>query len=140
MISNRGRSSDRPSSRSSIVGRPGASQESGDACSPPPPGPPSSTTAFGSGGLLTLTLRGKAMDGLEEQQERTRPQLFHRALKSGRTDAAFQQRQQAGGAPSRRAPSVSLFTTNRLPTRAPGSVNPQRHVPTPPYSSPQAVQ
>ena len=55
----------------------------------PPPGPPSSTTAFACGGLLTLTLRGKAMDGLEEQQERNRPHLFHRAWKTGETDAGF---------------------------------------------------
>jgi hypothetical protein len=85
---------------------------------------------------LTLTLRGKAMDGFEAQQERTRPQLSHRALKSGRTDAAFQHRQQAGGAPSRSVRSVFLFTTNRVP----GSVTPQNHVSIPPYSSPQAVQ
>ncbi len=35
------------------------------------------------------------MDGFEAQQERIRPQLSHRALKTGGTDAGFQQRQQA---------------------------------------------
>src|SRR5574341_166392 len=68
------------------------------------------TTTLGSGGLLTLTLRGKAMDGLEEQQGRTRPQLSHRAWKPGGTDAVFPQRQQAGGAPSRGFTRSRLFS------------------------------
>ena len=63
---------------------------------------------------MTLTLRGKAMDGPEEQQVRTRPQLSHRALKTGGTDAGFQQRQQAGGAPSRGFAGSRLFPTNGL--------------------------
>src|SRR5437762_1956185 len=50
---------------------------------PPPPAPPSSRTAPCSDGPLTLTLRGKAVDDLEAQQERTRPQLSHRAWKTG---------------------------------------------------------
>ena len=58
---------------------------------PPPPAPPSSTTALGCGGLLTLTLRGKAMDGFEEQQERNRPQLSPPSLETRRTDAGFPQ-------------------------------------------------
>jgi hypothetical protein len=66
-------------------------------------------TAFEPGGLLTLTLRGKAADGFEVQQERNRPQLFHRAWKPGDTDAGFPQRQQAGGAPSQGQRSISLI-------------------------------
>ena len=110
MTSKLGRPSGRPRSRSSILGHPGASLETGEPVFPPPPGPPSSTTAFRSGGLLTLTLRGKAMDGSEEQQERNRPQLFHRAWKTGERMPVFHERQQAGGAPLRRARSISLFT------------------------------
>jgi hypothetical protein len=41
--------------------------------------------------LLTLTLRGKAMDGFEEQQERNRPQLSPPSLGNRRTDAGFPQ-------------------------------------------------
>lgn len=89
MRSKRGRPSGRPTSRSSIVGHPGASPEKAGTAFPPPPGPPSSTTALGCGGLLTLTLRGKAMDGFEEQQERNRPQLSPPSLENRRNGCRF---------------------------------------------------
>jgi len=107
------------------------------------PRPPSSTTALGSGGLLTLTLRGKAADGLEEQQERTRPQLFHRAWKTGDTDAGFPQ------APTGRRRSVvrcSLglsFSTNERTTSGVRTwegidfVHCCRRLSTPPGTSPE---
>jgi len=87
--SKRGRPSGRPTSRSSILGHPGASPEKAGTAFPPPPGPPSSTTALGCGGLLTLTLRGKAMDGFEEQQERNRPQLSPPSLENRRNGCRF---------------------------------------------------
>lgn len=112
MTSKLGRPLGRPRSRSPILGHPGASLETSEPVLPLPPAPPSSATALRSGGLLTLTLRGKAMDGFEEQQERNRPQLFHRAWKTGEQMPVFHERQQAVGAPSCRARSISLFTTN----------------------------
>lgn len=84
-----GRPLGRPTSRSSSLGHPGASPEKAGTAFPPPPGPPSSTTAFGCGGLLTLTLRGKAMDGFEEQQERNRPQLSPPSLENRRNGCRF---------------------------------------------------
>ena len=78
-----------------------------------PPAPPPQRTALGCGGLLTLTLRGKAMDGFEEQQERNRPQLSHRAWKTGERMPVSHERQQAGGAPSRGVRSVSPFPNER---------------------------
>jgi hypothetical protein len=107
-----GRPLGRPRSRAAFLGHPGASPEKAGPAFPPPPGPPSSTTALGCDGLLTLTLRGKAMDGLEEQQEQNRPQLCPPSLENRRTDAGFPQRQQAGGAPSRGFARPLLFTTN----------------------------
>ena len=89
MRSKRGRPSGRPTSRSSILGHPGASPEKAGAAFPPPPDPPSSTTGLGCGGLLTLTLRGKAMDGFEEQQERNRPQLSPPSLENRRNGCRF---------------------------------------------------
>ena len=83
-----------PWSTASILGHPGASPRSTGAGFSSSPRSPLLPTARGSGGLLTLTLRGKAMDGFEEQQGRTRPQLSHRAWKAGGTDAGFPQRQQ----------------------------------------------
>jgi hypothetical protein len=65
------------------------------------------------GGLLTLTHRGKAVDGSEVQQGRTRPQLSHRAWKPGDTAAGFPQRQQAGNASSRNRPSISFRPNQR---------------------------
>ena len=93
-----------------------------------PPAPPPQRTALGCGGLLTLTLRGKAMDGFEEQQERNRPQLSPPSLENRRTDAGFPQRQQAGGAPSRGFARPLLFTTNgtynRQQSDAGNTINP----------------
>ncbi len=109
MSSKLGRPSGRPRRRASLLGHPGTFAGEGWACFPSSPGPPPPRTALGCGGLLTLTLRGKAMDGLEEQQERNRPQLSPPSLENRRTDAGFPQRQQAGGAPSRGVRSVSLF-------------------------------
>ena len=95
MTTKSGRPSGRPSSFALILGHLGASPEGSEPGFSSSPRPPLLQTARGSGGLLTLTLRGKAADGLEEQQERTRPQLSHRAWKTGWTDAGFPQRQQA---------------------------------------------
>ena len=128
MSSKIGRPLGRPRSRASFLGHPGASPEKAGPAFPPPPAPPSSTTALGCDGLLTLTLRGKAMDGLEEQQERNRPQLSPPSLENRRTDAGFPQRQQAGGAPSRGFARPLLFTTNgtynRQQSDAGNTINP----------------
>jgi hypothetical protein len=86
-----GRPLGRPRRRASLLGHPGTSAGEGWPCFPPPPGPPSSTNGLRCGGLLTLTLRGKAMDGFEEQQERNRPQLSPPSLENRRTDAGFPQ-------------------------------------------------
>ena len=115
-----GRPSDRPSSRSSILGHPGASSQSVGLVFLLPPGLPPPTTALGGGGLLTLTLRGKAMDGLEAQQERNRPQLSHRAWKTGPTEAGLPQ------APTGRRRSVAgcslgLFSSPRTEHTIDGS-------------------
>lgn len=99
--------------RSSIVGHPGAFLKSGGGRFSSSPRSPLLQTARGGGGLLTLSLRGKVMDGLEEQQGRTRPQLFHRALKTGGTDAGFQHRQQTA-ALRRVASVVSSLPTNGM--------------------------
>ena len=128
MSSKIGRPLGRPRSRASFLGHPGASPENAGPAFPPPPAPPSSTTALGCDGLLTLTLRGKAMDGLEEQQERNRPQLSPPSLENRRTDAGFPQRQQPGGAPSRGFARPLLFTTNgtynRQQSDAGNTINP----------------
>ena len=74
---------------------------------------PSSPTERGSGGLLTLTLRGKAMDGVEAQQERNRPQLSYRAWETGARTPVSHKRQQAGGAPAHGLRSVSSVHNQR---------------------------
>jgi hypothetical protein len=108
---------------------------------PPPPAPPSSTTAFGGGGPLTLTLRGKAMDGFEAQQERTRPQLCPPSLENRRNGCRFSTSVNRPAALRRGPPARSLSSPRtEMTTRAPGSVIPQSHVSIPPYSNPQAVQ
>lgn len=89
MRSKLGRPSGRPRSRSSLLGHPAASPEKAKPLFPPPPAPPSSKTAPRSGGLLTLTLRGKAMDGFEEQQEQNRPQLSPPSLENRRNGCRF---------------------------------------------------
>ena len=53
------------------------------------------------------------MDGFEGKQERNRPQLCPPSLENRRPDAGFSQHQQAGGAPSRFARSLSFQTTEQ---------------------------
>ena len=91
MTSTLGRPLGRPRSRASLLGHPGTSAGEGWPVFLLPPVPPPPRTALWCGGLLTLTLRGKAMDGFEEQQERTRPQLSPPSLENRRTDAGFPQ-------------------------------------------------
>ena len=109
MRSKLGRPLGRPRWRASLLGHSGTSPQRGGPVFLLPPVPPPPGTALGCGGLLTLTLRGKAMDGFEEQQELNRPQLYPPSLENRQTDAGFPQRQQAGGAPPRGVRSVSLF-------------------------------
>ena len=89
MSSKPGRPSSRPSWRASLLGHSGTSPQRGGSVLLLPPAPPPPRAALGCGGLLTLTLRGKAMDGFEEQQERNRPQLCPPSLENRRTDAGF---------------------------------------------------
>ncbi len=89
MSSKPGRPLGRARSRASFLGHSGASPERGGSVFLLPPPPPPPPTAFGGDGLLTLTLRGKAMDGFEEQQEQTRPQLCPPSLENRRPDAGF---------------------------------------------------
>jgi hypothetical protein len=84
-----GRPSGRPRWRASFLGHSETSLESGGPVFLLPPVPPPPPTALGGDGLLTLTLRGKAMDGFEAQQERNRPQLCPPSLENRRTDAGF---------------------------------------------------
>jgi hypothetical protein len=84
-----GRPLGRPRSRASFLGHPGTSPERGGPVFLLPPVPPPPRTALGCGGLLTLTLRGKAMDGFEEQQERNRPQLCPPSLENRRNGCRF---------------------------------------------------
>jgi len=86
-----GRPLGRPRWRASFLGHSGTSPERAGPAFLLPPAPPPPPTALGCGGLLTLTLRGKAMDGFEEQQERNRPQLSPPSLENRRTDAGFPQ-------------------------------------------------
>ena len=91
MTSKLGRPLGRPRCRASFLRHSGTSPERGGPVFLLPPVPPPPGTALGCGGLLTLTLRGKAMDGFEEQQERNRPQLSPPSLENRRTDAGFPQ-------------------------------------------------
>jgi hypothetical protein len=86
-----GRPLGRPRSRASFLGHPGPSPQRRRPAFLLPPVPPPPRTALGCGGLLTLTLRGKAMDGFEDQQGRNRPQLSPPSLGNRRTDAGFPQ-------------------------------------------------
>jgi hypothetical protein len=103
------RSSGRP--RSSNVEHPGASWERHEVAFPSSPRSPHLPTALGGEGLLTLTLRGKAVDGFEAQQERNRPQLSHRAWKAGKRPPASHKRQQA--AALRRGAFARSFSSQR---------------------------
>ena len=89
MSSKLGRPLGRPRSRAAFLGHPGTSPERGGPVFLLPPVPPPPRTALGCGGLLTLTLRGKAMDGFEEQQERNRPQLSPPSLENPANGCRF---------------------------------------------------
>lgn len=89
MSSKLGRPLGRPRWRASLLGDSGTSPERGGPVFLLPPAPPPPGTALGCGGLLTLTLRGKAMDGFEEQQDRNRPQLCPPSLGNRRNGCRF---------------------------------------------------
>jgi len=112
VISTTGRPLGRPRCRSLFLRHSGMPMKRGEPSSLLPPAPPPPRTALGGGDLLTLTLRGKAMDGFEEQHERNRPQLCPPSLENRQTDAGFPQ------APTGRRRSVAgrslgLFLSRR---------------------------
>jgi hypothetical protein len=125
-----GRPLGRPRSRASFLGHPGTFAGEGWVRFPPPPRPPSSTNGARGGGLLTLTLRGKAMDGFEEQQERNRPQLSPPSLENRRTDAGFPQASTGRRrSVAERSLGLSFQTTQTLATQSTRPLNRGRLTP-----------
>jgi hypothetical protein len=119
-----GRPLGRPRGRASLLGHPGTSAKEEVPLFSSSPRAPLLPERSGYGGLLTLTLRGKAMDGLEAQQERNRPQLCPPSLENRRTDAGFPQastgrRRSVAG----RSLGLSFQTTQTLATQSTRPLN-----------------
>jgi len=121
-----GRPLGRPRCRASFLGHSETSPERGGPVFLLPPVPPPPRTALGCGGLLTLTLRGKAMDGFEEQQERNRPQLSPPSLGNRRNGCRFPTSVNRPAALPRGAFARSLpFPTNGTYNRQTQTLAPQ---------------